>query len=867
MNEIKPPRIVETSPEGDEWIPSTCNLCYGTCSILVHKVDGVAVKIEGNPKSTVGKGRLCGKGVSGLMTHYDPNRVRVPMRRTNPEKGIGIDPGWEEISWDEALDEIAGRLKKIRADDPRKLSIQRTTTVYTMGLPWAAFAPGFGTTNVSEGGGGLHCGNSAHQVSGLLHASWGVLPDFQYCNYTLYFGASKGHAAGHNSNSNMAQAADARERGMKMVVVDPMCNFAAAKANEWVPIRVGTDAALALAMCNVLANELGTLDEPYLKAKTNGPYLIGPDGTYVRDVESNEPLVWDSKAGSAKPHNVADSEGMALEGEFDVDGVICQPAFALLKEHLKKYSPEYAEEITTVPVENIRRISEEFAREARIGSTIVIDGITLPYRPAAAIAFRGLQGHRNATFNFLAVLLLNQLVGAADVVGSCHGFNSSFDGIPETGRMGYKPKAGPDGLMEVGTWMAYDPPYPRPEPKKPEEMGLQDLFVMGMTSPFFNSEEGEELWEKFDMPYRPEMLINYGANIMMSIANKDLIAESLKKLDFIASFDLFMNETSDFVDIILPDRGYLGCYNTRPNTPYIFSHPAGMGDWSWAIQQPVVEPEGEERIFADVLIDLADRADFLSDINAAFNAVFDLRGEYRLQSDRKYSYEEVCDADLKNNFGPERGLEFFKKEGVVTWPKTPEEVYWRPFTDARVPIYWEWMPELGKKIQAISGPAGLDVPMEYYSALVEYLPCVSHKCDHDGFDFYTFYYRDTLHTNSFTMENAWLDEAAQLDPYSYNIAMNTASGLNRGLEDGDMIWLETERGRKVKGRVHLTQAIHPEGLGIAALCGHWAKGMPVAKGKGIFYNELLELDWDYVNPVNLTLDLCSKVKVTRAEES
>ena len=148
MNEIKPPRIVEKAPEGDEWIPSTCNLCYGTCSILVHKVDGVAVKIEGNPKSTVGKGRLCGKGISGLMTHYDPNRVRVPLRRTNPEKGIGIDPGWEEISWDEALDEVAGRLKKIREDDPRKLSIQRTTTVYTMGLPWAAFAPGFGTENV-----------------------------------------------------------------------------------------------------------------------------------------------------------------------------------------------------------------------------------------------------------------------------------------------------------------------------------------------------------------------------------------------------------------------------------------------------------------------------------------------------------------------------------------------------------------------------------------------------------------------------------------------------------------------------------------------------------------------------------------------
>ena len=229
--------------------------------------------------------------------------------------------------------------------------------------------------------------------------------------------------------------------------------------------------------------------------------------------------------------------------------------------------------------------------------------------------------------------------------------------------------------------------------------------------------------------------------------------------------------------------------------------------------------------------------------------------------------EEICDADLKINFGDDRGLEWFKKEGVVTWPKTPQEVYWRAFTDARVPIYWEWMPELREKIQAISGPAGLDVPKDYYSALAEFLPCQSHECKKEGFDFYTFYYRDTLHTNSFTMENAWLDEAAQLDPYSYNIAMNTDSGRARGLVDGDVIELESEKGRKVTGRVHLTEAIHPEGLGMAALCGHWAKGMPMAKGKGVFYNELLELDWESVNPVNLTLDLCSKVKVTRVEEN
>jgi anaerobic selenocysteine-containing dehydrogenase len=80
-----------------------------------------------------------------------------------------------------------------------------------------------------------------------------------------------------------------------------------------------------------------------------------------------------------------------------------------------------------------------------------------------------------------------------------------------------------------------------------------------------------------------------------------------------------------------------------------------------------------------------------------------------------------------------------------------------------------------------------------------------------------------------------------------------------------MIWVENEKGRKVKGRVKLTQAIHPEGLGIAACAGHWSTGMPVAKGKGVFFNELLELDWDHVSPINLNLDLCVRVKVTIAE--
>ncbi len=281
MNYVGPGSQTQASTgdhgEDDIWVPSSCALCYGSCSIKAHRVDGVLIKIEGNPDSVIGKGRLCGKGVSGLMTHNDPNRLTMPLRRTNPDKGLGVDPGWQEISWEDALNEIAGHLRRVRADDPRKLLITRTTTVTASKVPAVAFASAFGTPNISNAGGGLHCGNGAHLISGIMHASWSIVPDFAQCNYALYFGASKGHSAGHASCSNMGLAADARARGMKMVVVDPFCNFAAAKATEWVPIRVGTDAALALAMANLLINEMDTIDRPYLKAKTNAPYLIGPD--------------------------------------------------------------------------------------------------------------------------------------------------------------------------------------------------------------------------------------------------------------------------------------------------------------------------------------------------------------------------------------------------------------------------------------------------------------------------------------------------------------------------------------------------------------------------------------------------------------
>ena len=237
-----------------------------------------------------------------------------------------------EISWEEALDIAVKKLKEVYDHDPGELFLQGTTTCASeMHCGLFTFGSAFGTNAVWVAGGGIHCGSGAHQTGGLMHASWSLVPDFKMCNYAIYFGASKGHSAGHVANQNAQLAADARARGMKMVVVDPMCNFASGKGNEWVPIRVGTDAALALGMANVLVNELGMYDRHYLKQCTNAAYLVKEDGHYLRDAATNKPLVWDETAGAAKTFDAVPADGAALLGTFTVNGVSVRPGFEILE--------------------------------------------------------------------------------------------------------------------------------------------------------------------------------------------------------------------------------------------------------------------------------------------------------------------------------------------------------------------------------------------------------------------------------------------------------------------------------------------------------------------------------------------------------
>ena len=493
----------------------------------------------------------------------------------------------------------------------------RNTTDFSFPLTATMMSRGKGGPKAWPGGGGLHCGQGAHPNTGLVHASWSHVPDFRLCSYAIYFGASKGHGSGHSAMITARLAAEAGARGMKLVVFDPIANFSGGKATEWVPIIPGTDAAVILAMCNVIVNDIGKYDEKYIARKTNGPYLIGTGGRYMRengevilnppmasghfrlappkqaigDDQHNKPLIWDAGEGREKVYDDPTIMEYALLGAYEVNGVTCRPAFQLIKDHLKTYTPAYASQVSTVPAETITRIAHEFLEAARIGSTIEIDGHILPFRPASAVMFRGGEGHENSHHTCLACSLLNAIVGNCDLPGGTLGWPARSLGYPGTGQLKFEPYKGVDGMIETDNFYNRNHgPWPTHMPHEAKDPSLQNIFTLAPFTFTYGSSDQKALWEKTAPDHKFDLMFSHGCNTVLSLANPSATAEALKQIGFIVVWELFRTELTDgFADIVLPDTSYLEDAAWADGYAFNFNHAFGMDDWCFHVQQPIVE--------------------------------------------------------------------------------------------------------------------------------------------------------------------------------------------------------------------------------------------------------------------------------------
>jgi thiosulfate reductase/polysulfide reductase chain A len=449
------------------WVYSTCHMCGGSTGIKVHVVDGKVVKIEPNEHNPIGVanvstdyaaikglgGRMCAKGNSGVRSLYDPDRLKTPMKRIGP-KGSGK---WRAISWEEALDDVAINLLRIREKyGPEALVWCSEDSSFTD--MQSDFNLLYGSPNFS-----MHsntCDVARKASFKLVMGDDRPLADFANTKYALVFGwnllaATKwAHLPGV---WNMGRA-----KGAKMVYVDPYYNQTAAKADEWVPIRPGTDGAFALALGHEIVKN-GWHDADFIK-----DYTIG---------------------------------------------------FDKYSELVKDKTPEWAEKITSVPADTIRRIAKELATT----------------RPAAVDVWSGPGHHTNATDGGRAIAMLPALLGQYDKPGTM---------------LSRVAKGGKRRAFNVD------------KPKAPRVDGLGTKYPFAHGSGIYTEIRDSIISGK---PYQIRAGMFMFQNFVMSVPNTKKNVQGLEKLEYMVVMDTMLSETAKLADIIIPGSHYLERWEVNVN--------------------------------------------------------------------------------------------------------------------------------------------------------------------------------------------------------------------------------------------------------------------------------------------------------------
>jgi anaerobic selenocysteine-containing dehydrogenase len=399
-------------------VPTACWSCVTRCAAMGYVEDGRLVKIESNPDSIRTEGKMCAKGHSGLNDVYFPDRILYPMKRMG-KRGEGK---WKKISWDEALTEVAGKLKKLRdAGQPEKFMFHYgTMKASSSKLIKDVFLKTYGTGTI-----GNHTSTSTSAKKTAQELTWGKYFDnwdFDNTKFVLNFGSNVQEAHVNHVPCSNRLIRSRVENGVKSVTFDVRYSNTAAKSTEWIPIKPGTDGAVALAMCNVIMqNDL--YDKEFF--------------TFIRATEKVNASV--------------------------------EEKISSLKSHLSQYTPDWAEKISGVKASKIESMAKEFARA----------------KPAVVISFRGAIAHYNGVETERAIQMLAAITGNIDNPGGrCRGVGATWiypegpKDKPETKRleivdgkgaalpthnMGHQVfqmiKDGSNGRPDVYMWYCYNPVY------------------------------------------------------------------------------------------------------------------------------------------------------------------------------------------------------------------------------------------------------------------------------------------------------------------------------------------------------------------------------------------------------------------------
>ncbi|MEO7427770.1 MAG: molybdopterin-dependent oxidoreductase, partial [Acidimicrobiales bacterium] len=556
-------------------VATYCPLCVSRCGARATVTDGTFT-LNRDPSHPTGNA-LCVKGKEAPAITAHPDRLRYPMKRTNPKSHA--DPGWRPISWEEALETVADRLLALARDHgPESVvfsSVSPSTSAIADCADWIQrLQRAFGSPNFVNSM--ELCGWGRHLASLYTYGAsvpGQYMPDLDRAECILFWGYNP-------AVSRLAHATATRatlRRGAKLVVVDPREAGFAGKADPWLRVRPGTDTALALAITNVMI-ERRWYDEAFVRRWTNGPLLVRADtGRLLRasdlpgDGDAGHYVAWDAIAGqpvivdpAAGGSDVEDHERLALSGAVEVataDGTVaCQPAFDLVAAQCHTMRPEVAEEITGVPAADIERAAQ----------------VLWDHRPVAFYTWSGLEQHSGTTQIIRAINVLYALTGCLDVPGG----NVLFAAVPASPIAGMELLDPAQGAKAIGV---------SERPLGPARFGFvtgEDLYTAAL--------EGR--------PYRPRGLVSFGSNLLMAHGDSARGRDALQTLDFHVHLDLFMSPTAEQADIVLPVAGAFEAEGLKIG--FEISQEAQS---LVQLRAPLVPPVGEARSDIEIIFDLATR--------------------------------------------------------------------------------------------------------------------------------------------------------------------------------------------------------------------------------------------------------------------
>jgi phenylacetyl-CoA:acceptor oxidoreductase len=896
-------------------IPTYCYQCVAGPDLLTVKVeDGVATEVEPNFCAAgihPGGGKVCVKAYGLVQKTNNPHRVLTPMKRSNPKKGRGEDPRFVPISWDEAMTAIADKLAAVRASGltdasgyPRvAASFGGAGTPQSYMGTFPAFLAAWGAIDMGFGSGqGVKCYHSEHLYGEFWHRAFIVTPDTPLCDYLISCGNNIEAAGGV---TGVARHAAARVRGMKRVQVEPHLSITGACSAEWLPIKPKTDAAFLFALIHVLLHEVPRerLDLAFLGPRTASPYLVGPNGFYLRDRATRQPLVWDTLGASARRHDRAGIRE-ALEGRYEVDAIEIGPdddvladgvligttAFTLLVEHVRGYSPEWAERVCDLPAATIRRIANEFIDHARVGATIEIDGKEMPHRPVAITLGKTVNNGWGGYECCWARTVLATLVGALEVPGGTIGTTIRLTRPMSHRHESVKP--GPDGFMHYPlntTAKAQWSPSPniRNAYRTMVPLAADGPWSQALGPTHFSWLFLDETPKGLPRVTLPEVWFVYRTNPGVSFWDTQALGEKMARFPFVVAFAYTHDETNHFADILLPDATDLeGLQLWRVGgTKYQESFWDHQG---FALRQPVVAPHGQARDFTDVATELAHRTGLAEKYYAAINKGAggvplksdhgDFSLDVRARHDREQIWDAVCRAASAevSDGAQSHGLDWWKEHGLATKPFPRGEWYLLP-TMQRAGLRFE-LPyqerlarvgaELGRRLHE-HDMHWWDTQLKEYQALPAWkdfpglweTSVVTEGGVAKDFPFWLLTARSMQYAWGANAGNQLMREVADNIAGHRGVVMNTGAAARLGIGEGDPIEIATPK-RKVRGRAVLRQGIRPDTLLMIGQFDHWAT--PLAKDFGVAsMNALTPMSMDLTDATGSGADVV-RVQLRRA---